>query len=81
MKLCHLADPTWESWYIGLYFKTTRKLQLVQNAAVHTIMGLPNFAHVTSSLQKLTSFQFKVLVITFKVLCGRGQTICRISFF
>ncbi|XP_058024855.1 uncharacterized protein LOC131191095 [Ahaetulla prasina] len=64
--------------YMGLPLKSTRKLQLVQNAAARRIEGAPRSSHVTPLLRRLhwlpVVFRmcFKVLVITFKALHGIG---------
>lgn len=58
--------------------KTTLKLQVVQIAAVHTVIGTPLFTCVIPLLCEMhwlpISFlvQFKRVVITFKVLYGIG---------
>lgn len=36
--------------YIGVPLKTIWKIQLVQNAAMHTVMCVPRFAHLISLL-------------------------------
>lgn len=54
--------------------KTSQKLQVTQNSARHTVLHGPRFTHVTLLLHELHWFpvSFKVLVLTFKVLCGIG---------
>uniref|UniRef100_A0A8C6X2L9 Reverse transcriptase domain-containing protein n=1 Tax=Naja naja TaxID=35670 RepID=A0A8C6X2L9_NAJNA len=62
--------------YLGLPLCTTRRLQLVQNAAV--VMGASRYSHVTPLLRNLHWLpvalwvRFKVLVLTFKVQHGMG---------
>ncbi|XP_058052944.1 uncharacterized protein LOC131205078 isoform X2 [Ahaetulla prasina] len=64
--------------YMGLPLKSTRRLQLVQNAAARGIEGASRSFHITPLLRKLHwlpvvfCVQFKVLVITFKALHGIG---------
>lgn len=65
--------------YTGLPLKTTWKLYLLQNEAVHIVLSTLQLAHVASLLCKLYWFpavfwvQFKALVITFKALQGTGS--------
>uniref|UniRef100_A0A8C6YEM4 Reverse transcriptase domain-containing protein n=1 Tax=Naja naja TaxID=35670 RepID=A0A8C6YEM4_NAJNA len=64
--------------YLGLPLHTTRRLQLVQNAAVRVVMGASRYSHVIPLLRGLHWLpvalwvRFKVLVLTFKVLHGMG---------
>ncbi|XP_070800926.1 uncharacterized protein, partial [Pituophis catenifer annectens] len=60
--------------YMGLPLRSTRRLQLVQNAAARVIMGATWRSHITPLLSELHWLpvvfwvRFKVLVLTFKVL-------------
>ncbi|XP_058026881.1 uncharacterized protein LOC131192082 isoform X2 [Ahaetulla prasina] len=64
--------------YMGLPLRSTRRLQLVQNAAAWGIEGAPRSSQVKPLLRRLQWLQvvfrvrFKVLVITFKALHGIG---------
>uniref|UniRef100_A0A8C7E7H9 Reverse transcriptase domain-containing protein n=1 Tax=Naja naja TaxID=35670 RepID=A0A8C7E7H9_NAJNA len=64
--------------YMGLPLRTTRRLQLVQNAAARVVMGVSRYSIITSLLRKLhwlpvaLWMRFKVLVITYKALHGLG---------
>ncbi|XP_058023146.1 uncharacterized protein LOC131190137 [Ahaetulla prasina] len=64
--------------YMGLPLKSTRRLQLVQNAAARVIEGAVRSSHVTPILRRLHwlpvvfRVRFKVLVTTFKALHGLG---------
>lgn len=42
-------------FYMGLPLKNIQKLQLVQNAVAHTILGVPRAAHITSLLHEFPS--------------------------
>ncbi|XP_070796004.1 proto-oncogene Mas-like [Pituophis catenifer annectens] len=55
------------SLYMGLPLRCTRRLQLVQNAAVRVVMGAPHYSHVTPLLHEL-HWLLVVLQICFKVL-------------
>ena len=63
---------------MGLPLKSTRRLQLVQNAAARVVMGTTRCARVTPLLRELHwlpvvfRVRFKVLVTTFKALHGIG---------
>ncbi|KAM3835771.1 uncharacterized protein M6D78_010277 [Vipera latastei] len=60
--------------YMGLPLRTTRRLQLVQNAAAQVVMGVSRYSHVTSLLRErhwlpvALQMRFKVLVMTYKAL-------------
>ncbi|KAF7254272.1 putative RNA-directed DNA polymerase from transposon BS, partial [Varanus komodoensis] len=64
--------------YVGLPLKTVRTLQLVQNRAARLLTGTGRYAHMTPVLHQLhwlpieARAQFKVLIMTYKVLNGLG---------
>lgn len=70
---------------MGLPLKTSRKLQLIQNAAVHVLVRANKGNHIIPVLQDLQwlpiSFhgQFKVLVLTCKALDRLGPGYLRDS--
>ncbi|XP_070800657.1 uncharacterized protein, partial [Pituophis catenifer annectens] len=69
--------------YMGLPLRSTRRLQLVQNAAARVVTGAAWRSHVTPLLRELHwlpvvfRVRFKVLVITFKALHGIGPSYLR----
>lgn len=72
-----------EALYMELPPKNIPELHLVQHAAARLLTGSSFVAHVTSLLYQLQWLscccffwvQFKVLVVTFKVLTGFGPVI------
>lgn len=44
-----------------------------QNVAVYTVLGTPQFDHITLLLHKLHEIQFNMLIIPFTALNGTGQ--------
>ncbi|KAF7246057.1 ATPase WRNIP1 [Varanus komodoensis] len=64
--------------YVGLPFKTVWILQMVQNRAARLLMGTGHYYRITPVLYQLhwlpieVRAQFKVLIITYKVLNGLG---------
>ena len=63
--------------------KLTWKLQLIQNAAARVLMNTPWKSHIRPTLQQLHwlpvefRIKFKILVLTFKAMCGSGPAYLR----
>ena len=64
------------SLYVGLPKKSVRRLQIVQNSAARLITKTPRREHISGELRRLhwlpiiSRCQFKVLLITYKILHG-----------
>ena len=58
------------STYAGLPQKSqyNYKLQLAQNTAARVVARIPRHHHITPTLQHLKWLQYKILIMTFKVL-------------